>query len=384
MQPLDVSLITYTYNDGHFVDGLLDEISSWTHRPSEIVIFDDGSSTAYSPPPTTIPTRVFRHDTNRGITVTKHEAISAGSSRFLLAMDCDTRISPNWLETNLAHVQQPDIGMVSGPVIYLSGNDLVSRFQRYFGDNHNLEKTGPVDFIPGNAFLMRREIWEQCEGMAGHHRNVCEDHFLCQKIKQRGLKLWIDAKARARQIRRINRIAMLKRYWKWCHAPIKKEAEQQQDIPRYLQHALITPHADRLKFSIEREELLFIYIEMLYASFIVLDVLDHLILNNRQASVQKAAWWFELSSIVRQYPLMYAVLRSDLAQLGQTPVPGWESSQQNPWSHAFEALRAIEPSGVYDWLNRSGIPSMLAEEESLKYDFSFYEDEIFCPSARRS
>lgn len=381
MNDFDVSLVTYTYNDGHFVDGLLNEIPSWTHRPNEIVIFDDGSSTPYAPPPTSIPTRVFRHDTNRGITTTKHEAISAGSSRFLLAMDCDTRISPNWLETCLPHAQRPEIGLVSGPVIYLSGDDLISRFQRYFGDNHNLEKSGAVDFIPGNAFLMRRETWEQCEGMAGHHRDVCEDHYLCQKIKQQGLKLWVEAMARARQIRRITRIAMLKRYWKWCHSTIKKEAEKKQDIPKYIQDALIAPHAKRLEFSIEREELMFIYLEMLYISFIVLDVLDHLILNNIQPPGQKAAWWFELSRIASRYPLLYAILRSDLAQLGQPPVFEGEPGLQNPWSQAFEALRAIEPSGVYNWLNKSGIPSMLAEDESLDYDFSFYENARFCPSS---
>lgn len=381
MKDCDVSLVTYTYNDGHFVDGLLAEISAWTRRPDEIVIYDDGSSTPYSHPPTTIPTRVFRHDTNRGITATKHEAISKGTSRFLLAMDCDTRVSPNWLETCLPHAQQPEIGMVSGPVIYLSGTDLVSRFQRCFGDNHNLEISGPVDFIPGNAFLMRRKTWELCEGMTGHHRDVCEDHFLCQKIKRLGLKLWIDAKARARQIRRINRIAMLKRYWKWCHSPIKKEAEEKQDIPKYIQDALIAPHAKRLEFSIEHDELMFIYMEMLYVSFIVLDVLDHLILNNRQSPAQKAAWWSELSRIAGPHPLMYAVLRSDLAQLGQTPVFGWESGHHNPWSQAFDALRAIEPSGIYVWLNRSGIPSMLAEDESLSYDFSFYESARFRPPA---
>lgn len=377
MKGSDVSLITYTYNDGHFVDGLLAEISSWTKQPEEIIVFDDGSSVPYSPPPTTVPIRVFRHETNRGITATKHAAISTGASRFLLAMDCDTRISPAWLETCLTHVRRPEIGMVSGPVIYLSGKDLVSRFQRCFGDNHNLENSGPVDFIPGNAFLMRRETWEQCEGMAGHHRDVCEDHFLCQKIKRQGLELWVDAKARARQIRRINRIAMLKRYWKWCHSSIKKTAEQKQDVPGYIQDALIASHAKRLEFSIEHEELVFIYMEMLYVSFIVLDVLDHLILGKLQSPDQKAAWWSELSRIAAPHPLMYAVLRSDLARLGQLPVPGWESGRHNPWSQAFEALRAIEPSGVYGWLNKSGIPSMLAEDESMMYDFSFYENARF-------
>lgn len=380
MKDCDVSLITYTFNDGHFVDGLLAEISAWTHRPAEIVILDDGSSTPYSPPRMAMPTKMLRHETNRGITATKHEAISAGTSRYLLAMDCDTRISPNWLETCLRHVQQPHIGMVSGPVIYLSGKDLVSRFQRCFGDNHNLQISGPVDFIPGNAFLMRRETWEQCEGMAGHHRDVCEDHFLCQKIRRQGLNLWIDAQARARQIRRISRIAMLKRYWKWCHSPVKKEAEGSQAVHEYIQAALIAPHAKRLEFSIEHDELMFIYMEMLYVSFIVLDVLDHLIHKKRQGPDQKAAWWAELSRIAGPHPLMYAVLRADLSQLGQAPVSGWDAAAPNPWSEAFAALRAIEPSGIFGWLNRSGIPSMLTEDESLSYDFSFYENARFRPS----
>ena len=183
MRTADVSLITYTFNDGSFVDGLLAGLADWTLAPKEVVVVDDGSDTPYAPPPCPVPVRLLRHAANLGIPSTKHEAISAGTAPALLAMDCDTRVVPDWLERCLPQLARPEVGLVSGPVDYRSGDDLVSRFQRAFGDNHNIGQAGATGFVPGNAFLLRRATWEACGGMAAFAGDVCEDHFLCEKIK---------------------------------------------------------------------------------------------------------------------------------------------------------------------------------------------------------
>lgn len=368
-----LSLITYTYNDGHFVDSLLAEVHNWTVQPDEIIILDDGSSHAYVPPAFPIPIRLIRHATNQGITRTKHEAISAASSEFLLAMDCDTRLAADWIATCLPHARRSAVGMVSGPAIYLSGNDLISRFQRAFGDNHNLGLDGPTNFIPGNAFLLRREVWERSGGLEGFDPDVCEDHYLCRKIKDLDLLLWIDPKATLQQIRRINRIAMLKRYWKWCHLAVKKAALATDNFEGYVYATLVIPHSQRLKQCIELEEPLFVYLETLYLSFTILDILDHLIANGRTTVDSKTALWMELGRIFGPFPVLHASLRADLMQLGQYPAQRGEPTQANPWQAALEPLEVIGKSGILSWLDKVGIPAMRQEEETLNYDFSFYE-----------
>lgn len=373
MLEASLSLITYTYNDGHFVDSLLAEVHNWTVQPDEIIILDDGSSHAYVPPAFPIPIRLIRHATNLGITRTKHEAISAASSEFLLAMDCDTRIVPTWVSTCLSHARRSEVGLISGPVIYLSGDDLISRYQRTFGDNHNLEHDGPADFIPGNAFLLRREVWERSGGMADYNRDVCEDHYLCRRIKDLGLFLWIDSGARLKQIRRITRTAMLKRYWKWCHQTVKREAQAAANAENYIYAALVVPHSGRLEQSIRLEEPLFIYLEALFLSFTILDTLDHLIANGRSSVENKKAFWTEINRLIGPFPVLHASLRADLMQLGQYPAQRGKPAQANPWQAALEPLEVIGKSGILSWLDKVGIPAMRQEEETLNYDFSFYE-----------
>jgi hypothetical protein len=103
---------------------------------------------------------------------------------------------------------------------------LVSRYLRAFGDNHNLGVTGPVAFIPGNAFALRRTVWEEIGGFAGHTDAVGEDHYLCVRLRERGYALHSDASVRARQTRRLGAHHPLPRVWRWSRetlAPILRE-----------------------------------------------------------------------------------------------------------------------------------------------------------------
>ena len=373
MNTVDVSLVTYAYNDGHFVDGLLADVMHWTVRPQEIVVMDDGSVPAYRLPQCAVPVRLLRRQENQGIPRAKHEAISAGVSSFLLAMDCDARVGADWLELCLPQARRPEVGLVSGPVEYLSGDDLVSRFQRCFGDNHNLEGGGVTDFVPGNVFLLRRAVWEACGGMQGFVGDVCEDHFLCNRIKEMGLSLWIEARARAKQIRRINRLAMLQRYWRWCHIPVKRRAMESDDIPGYVLVVLAMPLAERLEVAIAREEPMFLYLEAVYLSYCVLDLLDHCISQGKADVSFKAAWWAELSRIFAGYPMLWALLRSDLDSLGQTPVLGSWAGGDNPFAPSLAGFDVLRPTKAFDWISRQGIAAMLADDKARRYDFSFYE-----------
>ncbi|EFL52939.1 glycosyl transferase family 2 [Solidesulfovibrio fructosivorans JJ]] len=373
MDTVDVSLVTYTYNDGRFVDGLLAALASWTLLPREVVVVDDGSATPYAPPPCPVPVTLLRHETNRGIPATKHEGISAGSSTSLLAMDCDTRVVPTWLETCLPLAGREDIGLVSGPVAYLSGDDLVSRYQRAFGDNHNLEKDGVTDFAPGNVFLLRRAVWEACGGMAGFGGEVCEDHFLCGRIKALGLSLWVDRRARARQTRRITRLAMSQRYWKWCREPVVRRALTCEDLPGYILAVLGLPHAERVETCITLEEPMFLYLEALYVSYTVLDVLDAAIAAGKADAALKAAWWAGLAALFAGYGTLWAVLRADLTRLGQPPRPGFPAGADNPFAPSLAALDALKTSSVFAWMAKQGVPAMLAEERAGTFDFSFYD-----------
>lgn len=373
MTTADVSLVTYTYNDGHFVDELLATLPTWTCRPREIVVVDDGSTVPYVPPLCPIPVRLLRHAQNQGIPATKHEGISTGTATFLLAMDCDTRLVPGWLECCLPLATRQEVGMVAGPVAYLSGDDLVSRYQRRFGDNHNMEVDGSTDFIPGNVFLMRRSVWESSGGMAGFSGEVCEDHFLCRRVRDRGLLLWVDSRAKALQMRRLSRLAMLQRYWRWCRGPVVGRILQARELPGAILAAMGLPHGERLETSISLDEPMFVYLEALYLSYTVLDVLDAAIVAGKAEPRLKAAWWAGLTELFAGHGMLWAVLRADLARLGQTPQHGFPTDRDNPFAPCLGALDALRQTTLFSWMARQGIPAMLAEDRTQHYDFSFYD-----------
>ncbi len=185
-----ISFCTYTFNDAEFTADLIRQTRMFSVRPDEIVVVDDGSDMPFAMDDAPANLRVLRFEKNRGITAAKGAGLSAASGDFIFSMDCDTRVGNTWLERNLPHACVPEIGLVGGSLVYRSGDDLVSRYLSVFGDNHNQHHVGAVDFIPGNAFLLRREMWEQAGGFDGYGETNCQDHYLCGRLKDLGYTLF--------------------------------------------------------------------------------------------------------------------------------------------------------------------------------------------------
>lgn len=102
------TLCTYTYNDTPFVNDLLKHIPSWTCLPDKIVIVDDGSQSPFSLADieTILPIEIIRSENNQGIPTTKSRGISSATTDYIFSIDCDTRVSPNYLERCLEHVKK--------------------------------------------------------------------------------------------------------------------------------------------------------------------------------------------------------------------------------------------------------------------------------------
>jgi glycosyltransferase involved in cell wall biosynthesis len=382
MNTPSITLCTFTYNDGRLADDLVRHVATWTVRPDAILITDDGSTPPYAPDDLPQGARVLRLPRNLGITKAKHLGVSAAATELVLSMDCDVRVAPEWLELCLPHALRPEVGAVCGPVLHDGGADLVSRFLRAFGDNHHQGADGPVDFIPGNAYLIRRAVWELVGGFGDYSRSVCEDHHLSAKIRAAGLTLYCEGRARAAQIRRISRQAMVKRIWEWCHEPVKGNLPGQEDFAGYLWAAFVVPLADRLTFAAERGEPLFIYLELLYFCHIALDMLRFAAAARGYDPDLAAAWLAALARLTRGRPKLAALLRSDLAALGHDLAP-WRARagaeraagpEPGPFDEIFSVFESLAATGVYDWLDREGVRAVLAEERAGAVDFSFYHN----------
>lgn len=368
-----ISLCTFTYNDGELAQGLLAGLAAWTVRPDEVVVVDDGSAAAFVPPPGVAAPqpRMLRLRPNQGITKAKHAGLCAATGHVLLSVDCDMRLDPDWLEKLLPHLDRPSVGLVAGSVRHDAGDDLVSRFLRRFGDNHNLDAVGPVDFIPGNAFLIRRSLWQDIGGYSGHDRPVCEDHYLAARLRERGLALFSDARAQARQTRRLGRAAMCRRIWEWCSRTITAEMLPGERLVTYLFEALAKPMLNRFAVSVELGEPLFLYLDLVYLTHTVLSCLDDALARGMAAPALRDGFLRRLARLFDGCPRLWAVFRADLTDAGHAvlmPATGDEDS----WADFFLFAGFLRESGLFTWLERQGVDVLLKEDRAGRYHFSSY------------
>jgi hypothetical protein len=157
---------------------------------------------------------------------------------------------------------------------------------------------------------------------------------------------------------------------------------EQEDFAGYLWLAFVTPLVDRLSIAAERGEPLFIYIELLYFSHVVLNLLDYAVPARGYDPALAAAWLAALARLASGRPKLAALLFADLAALGHDlgrdlaraeadSAPGPESG---PFDEIFSVFESLAKTGVYDWFEREGLAAMLAEERTNEVDFSFYQN----------
>lgn len=111
-----VSVVISCYNQGAFIDEAVDSVLSQTFDDFEIIIVNDGSTDAatnallekYSRPKTTV-----LHTLNQGVSAARNTAIKAAAGKYILPLDADDKIEPDYLEKTVAVLDaHPETGVV--------------------------------------------------------------------------------------------------------------------------------------------------------------------------------------------------------------------------------------------------------------------------------
>ena len=111
-----VSVIIPCYNQGAFIDEAVDSVLAQTFDDFEIIIVNDGSTDAatnallekYSRPKTTV-----LHTLNQGVSAARNTAIKAAAGKYILPLDADDKIEPDYLEKTVAVLDNhPETGVV--------------------------------------------------------------------------------------------------------------------------------------------------------------------------------------------------------------------------------------------------------------------------------
>ena len=310
---MKISLCTYTFNDADLAGRLLASVGQWTIRPDEILVVDDGSAVPFEPP-AGVAARVIRHETNRGFLAAKRQGLASCASPVIVSVDCDMYLSPNWLELVLPHAVSPGVGIAGGSLVARTGKDLVSRYLRVF--DHYERVTGARDFIPGNVWMLRREVWDRVGGFGDHADSVGEDVALCAAVRRLGLTLFTESRAVARQTRKLGRIALVRRFWRW-RRPALLSLLERGDTPVL---PFLSTMAVRIDHALALGEYAFAYLEILHFSYAMLDAarIAERLGHPRAADACREAFaqgWLALAG----YPETQALLLGDLREVGFLP-----------------------------------------------------------------
>jgi len=158
----DVSVIIPCYNHGQFLPDALESVRTQSAPPAEVIVVNDGSTD-----PATLrvltglrgPELTVIHTPNRGPAAARNAGITIARGKYILPLDADDRISPNFLEKTVEVLDQnPAVGIVYPRT-------------EFFG-----EKTGHFEILPYefpailldnrivNSSLYRKVDWEAAGG----------------------------------------------------------------------------------------------------------------------------------------------------------------------------------------------------------------------------
>jgi hypothetical protein len=357
---LPLSVITYTYDDHALAAGLLAAMAGWDVAPREIIVVDDGSETPFVAPPGLPCPRIIRLTPNQGPARAKVAGLSAATNRFLLSLDADMRLPPDWISRCLPEVTKPDVGIVATPILTDAGPGLLADYQklRY---SHMLGFAGNADVAPAGLWLLRRETWQQ-HGFHDYPHRLHEDVHFSATLRQAGLARRILPEPAVRQIRRLSRQTMVRRGWIWQGRQFLAAARKNPIDPinaflLAMQHRLARHQAANPAF---------LYYDCLYLTYALTSLLSE------AGYPDDAACLPALLANALPHPRAAAHLRSDLQSLGLVITPAGRLHPSPLLDAVRNGVQSILPVNAADGLAQS-LPHLEEEDRREDWDVSFYD-----------
>jgi hypothetical protein len=215
-----VSIIILNYNGKKFLEFCLRSVLN-THYPNFEVILVDNASTddsiklaeeRYGNVPVLI---IVKNDSNLGFAAGNNEGISYGKGEYVLFLNNDTVVEPNWL-IELVSVMESDakIGAAQSKLLSLADKrtiDSAGDFVDYYGlsirrgswgeeDKGQYDRIEEIFSARGAALIVRRKILAEIGAFDADFFLSYEDIDLCWRIRLNGNKIVFVPKSRVYHI----------------------------------------------------------------------------------------------------------------------------------------------------------------------------------------
>jgi GT2 family glycosyltransferase len=171
---VSISVIIPTWNQGPLVASVLANLRQQTAAPTEILVVDNGSTDGTPGIAERAGARVISLGENRGFAAAVNAGILESRSQWLLILNNDVDLNPDWLENALACAREESVQFVTGKLLQarcperLDGTwDLVSRagcawrcgWNAPDGDLWNRRR--PIRFASFTALLIERSVFDK-------------------------------------------------------------------------------------------------------------------------------------------------------------------------------------------------------------------------------
>lgn len=169
-----VSAIIPTWNRADLLQSILTNLKSQTRPPDQIIVVDNGSADTTASVIREHPVDVIAFPENRGFAVAVNEGIKRASSDWVLIVNNDVMLEPQWLERLLASAEDENASFAVGKLLRpddetkLDGSwDLISRgayawrcgFEYHDGAVWSTKRK--VAFAPMTAALFHKSVFEK-------------------------------------------------------------------------------------------------------------------------------------------------------------------------------------------------------------------------------
>ena len=198
------SIIIPVFNRVEFTKKCIEAILRNT--PSElyeIIVIDNASSDETKMFLSNIENRIkiIYNETNIGFAKACNQGAKLANGEFLVFLNNDTIPVAGWLESMVAYAEKDDeIGVIGSKLLYPDGTiqhagiELINGvpdhpFRNAPGDMPEANTMRELDMVTGACLLIKKEIFERCNGFDENYRNGVEDVDLCLKVRELGFKV---------------------------------------------------------------------------------------------------------------------------------------------------------------------------------------------------
>ncbi len=129
MPEFGVAVIIPCYNQGHFLADAIGSVLAQTHRPTEVIVIDDGSTDNTRSVVEQYPSVQYAYQSNKGLAAARNSGLRLTTAPCVTFLDADDVLAPHALLTGVqALAANPDCAFVTGDY-RLVGPDLRPLFR---------------------------------------------------------------------------------------------------------------------------------------------------------------------------------------------------------------------------------------------------------------